>query len=99
VSSDLPVMREILGGSELARLVPPRDPAALAEAILATLRAPAAAARTARRARQRFTDHFTTEAVATQMASFYRRALGPNLAAPGAVSGPNPSPNLRAPDA
>lgn len=99
VSSDLPAIREILGGSELARLVPPRDPEALAQAILATLRAPTAAARTARRARQRFTDHFTTEAVATQMVSFYRRALGPNPAAPGAASDRNPSANVRSPDA
>ena len=76
VASDLPPVREVLGGDgERARLVPPADPAALAAAVTATLADPAGAAARAARARQRFLERFTTDRVAAEMAAFYGRAL------------------------
>jgi glycosyltransferase involved in cell wall biosynthesis len=51
VSTDCPSgPAEVLEGGRFGRLVPPRDPAALAEAILATIDAPPATAILARRA-------------------------------------------------
>lgn len=76
VTSDLPPVREVVRDETCALLVPPKQPPALAAAIIATLEdGPAATAR-ARRARQRFMDHFTVDRVADEMVAFYHRALG-----------------------
>ena len=48
VAADLPALREILRDNENARLVPPDNPRALAEALLAVTRDPALAVRLAR---------------------------------------------------
>jgi glycosyltransferase involved in cell wall biosynthesis len=48
VASDLPALREVLRDNENARLVPPDDPRALSEALLAVTRDPALAVRLAR---------------------------------------------------
>ncbi|MGZ4727913.1 MAG: glycosyltransferase family 4 protein, partial [Acidimicrobiales bacterium] len=59
-----------------ARLVPPDDPTALADAVVATLRqAPAEADRRALVASQQFEQGFTLEVVADAMVAFYDRAL------------------------
>lgn len=76
VASDLPTVREAVGDGEIARLVSPGDPHALASAIVATLADPAGSRAMARRARARFLDQFTIERVADQMVEFYERALG-----------------------
>lgn len=75
VASDLPAVREVLG-PEQARLVPPAEPDALADALAATLAAPDDARRRADAARRRFLDEFTVDAAARGMRAFYERALG-----------------------
>ncbi|HEX2027357.1 MAG TPA: glycosyltransferase [Nitriliruptorales bacterium] len=74
VASDIPPVREALGGESNARLVPHGRPDALAQAVLATLNDPRDAQQRARRARARFSKHFTIDAVADRMLEFYRRA-------------------------
>jgi glycosyltransferase involved in cell wall biosynthesis len=73
VASDLPAVREVVGDTAL--LVPPERPAALAAAVTATLADPTAAARRARRARERFLAAFTVDRAADAMADLYRQAL------------------------
>jgi glycosyltransferase involved in cell wall biosynthesis len=76
VASDLPAVREVVGGDgERALLVPPDRPAALADALLRTLADPDAAAARASAARERFLEAFTLDRVADATVSFYDRAL------------------------
>ncbi|HXF56074.1 MAG TPA: glycosyltransferase family 4 protein [Actinomycetota bacterium] len=75
VATDLPAVREAVGGSGVAVLVPPDDPAALASAVAQTLRQPETAADRAREGRRRFLDHFTVERVAARMFEFYATSL------------------------
>jgi glycosyltransferase involved in cell wall biosynthesis len=90
VASDLPAVREVVG-DDTALLVPPDRPDALAAAVTAALADPAAAARRAGRARERFLAHFTIDRVADGMAGFYRRALAASRARPApAAAGRRP---------
>jgi glycosyltransferase involved in cell wall biosynthesis len=87
VCSDLPTLHDAVTNGETASMVPPGDPKALADAIVATLSDPAAATHRAARARQRFLAGFTIDGVVDQMAAFYDRALaaaGRRPAAPNA---------------
>lgn len=74
VVSDLPQIREVVDAS-CAVLVPPDDPAKLAEAIAASLAEPELARERAETGRARFVERFTIDAVAAQMLAFYRRVL------------------------
>lgn len=76
VASDLPSVREVVGGETCARLVPPGDPVILAETIVAALADPAGNRRRAADARNRFLEHFTIDRVAEGMMGLYGRALG-----------------------
>jgi glycosyltransferase involved in cell wall biosynthesis len=80
VATDLPAIREVVADGTTAMLVPPGRPAALAAALTTTLTDPASAAR-ARRARDRFLEHFTIDRVADGMVAFYERALATRRAA------------------
>ncbi|MGH9022869.1 MAG: glycosyltransferase family 4 protein [Acidimicrobiia bacterium] len=87
VASDLPTLRDAVPGNDYARFAPCAQPAPLADAILATLAEPAAAAERAARGRQRFLQEFTVARVADQMVSFYERALVTAGAGPGRRAG------------
>jgi glycosyltransferase involved in cell wall biosynthesis len=80
VASDLPPVREALGGEAQGRLVTPDRPDALAAAIVAIFDDPSDASTRAARARSRFLSHFTVERVADQMAAFYARAIRAGVA-------------------
>lgn len=84
VATDLPAVRETVGGSGVALLVPRDDPAALASAVVQTFRQPEAAAGRAREGRRRFLGRFTVEGIAARMSAFYRRtaAQPPSLRGP-----------------
>jgi glycosyltransferase involved in cell wall biosynthesis len=75
VASDLPPVREVVASEGSATLVRPEDPGALSEAVVGVLTDRDRAAGLARRARERFLDAFTVDAVADEMDAFYRRAL------------------------
>jgi glycosyltransferase involved in cell wall biosynthesis len=80
VASDVGACREVLDGGALGLLVPPRDPAALADAILQVRAAPAAAAARADGARRKAFEAFD----AGRMAAAYAALLG--LEAAGAAA-------------
>ncbi|HEX3177581.1 MAG TPA: glycosyltransferase family 4 protein [Methylomirabilota bacterium] len=66
-------MPELVRDGETGRLVPPRDPAALAEAVLATLADPTAAQTMARAGRKRVEAHFSLRAKVDATEALYRR--------------------------
>lgn len=74
VVSDVPAVRETLGGEDFGQLVPPGDPAALA---LGLIRGLDDGASRAEAARARFLDRFTLQAVCDEMAQFHARSLTP----------------------
>ncbi len=87
VASDIPPVREVVGGERHAVLVAPTRPEALAAAIVATLDDAGGALERAARARRRFLEHFTIDRVADQMAAFYERTLArPDAGRPGRSS-------------
>ena len=63
-------------GGQIALLVPPGDPAALATALETLMRDPERAAAMGQRARDYIASHFSIEAEAAKIASVYERALG-----------------------
>lgn len=76
VASDLPAIREVVGGGDSSILVPPDDVRALERALVTSLSDGAGARDRAEAARARFLDRFTIDRVAPQMLAFYDRAMG-----------------------
>ncbi len=74
VASDLPAVREVVTAEE-ARLVPPSDAVALADALSELLDDPAEARRQSAAARAHFLSEFTIESCALGMTNFYQRAI------------------------
>lgn len=68
-------MPELVHDGETGRLVPPRNPAALADAILATLADPTAAQAMARAGRKRVEAHFSLRAKVDALEALYRRLV------------------------
>jgi glycosyltransferase involved in cell wall biosynthesis len=75
VASDIPAVREVTG--ELARLVPPDDPGALAEGLADVLRSATAPHDAPERvARRAHAAAWTWDRVAERTAAAYRQAVG-----------------------
>jgi glycosyltransferase involved in cell wall biosynthesis len=75
VATAMEGMPELVRDGDTGRLVPPRDPAALAEAILATLADPTAAQAMARAGRKRVEAHFSLRAKVDALDALYRRLV------------------------
>lgn len=75
VASDIPAVRDLIGGEKLALLTPPEDANEFARAIVDVLEHPAAADRRAHAGRRRFMEQFQVEEVAERMVEFYERTL------------------------
>jgi glycosyltransferase involved in cell wall biosynthesis len=89
VASDVPAVREVLD-SAASTLVPPDNPALLANAILGSISRNQEAATRARHARDLFLRRFTVDRVADQMVEFYERAIRSHRAASQAFGSPVP---------
>jgi mannosyltransferase len=66
----------VVTGGQIALLVPPGDPAALATALESLMRDPDRAAAMGQRARDYVASHFSIESEAAKIAGVYERALG-----------------------
>lgn len=75
VATALPAVEEVVSHRDTAVLVPVEDPIALADAIYAVLKDGDTASEMARRARDRFAEHFTIDRIADEMVAFFERAL------------------------
>ena len=75
VATDLPAVREAVGGTEGARLVPAGRADLVAAGIVETLADPQASALRAARARSRFDERYTIDRVVERMLAFYRTAI------------------------
>ena len=75
VASDLPPVREALPDSKYGYLVPPAQPARLAEALIDALSNPVESASRSERAKRRFHESFDIAGVSAAMADFYRKVL------------------------
>jgi glycosyltransferase involved in cell wall biosynthesis len=77
IASDIPPIREVIGGRPWATLVPLADTGRMASAIVAQLDRPAEErAKAAAAARAEFVRHYTADGASDCMVAFYRRALG-----------------------
>lgn len=76
VASDIPPVRELRGPAANSLLVPPNDPAALAEALAELLDDSARAAAMGESGRARYEAHFTLEEAGASMVALYRRLAG-----------------------
>lgn len=76
VASRLPAIDDIAIDGHTALLVPPADPAALADAIAAVLDDPAAARQRALAARARVLEHFDWVSISSRYAALLQRLLG-----------------------
>ena len=75
VASDVPGLRALLADGTVGRLVPPSEPKALADEILALLADPALAAELGGRARRRMAEEFDPAREAGDLAALYRRVI------------------------
>ena len=75
VCSDAGPLREIVVDGETGLLVPPRDPVALAAAILKVLESPALAAKLADRARAHADERFALERMVDETHAYYLATL------------------------
>lgn len=75
VATDVGGNSILLDGGRCGILVPPRDPHALAEAILELLTNREKAQQLARNARQRFLEHFTIDAMGKRYLEVYQQAM------------------------
>jgi glycosyltransferase involved in cell wall biosynthesis len=75
VATALEGMPELVRDGETGRLVPPRNPAALAAAIMATLADPTSAQAMARAGRKRVEAHFSLRAKVDGVEALYRRLV------------------------
>ena len=80
VAADVPGSREIARDGESALLVPPRDPAALAAAILQLADDPALRARLGAGGRRLVEREFSEERIAAATLALWRRLLDPDSA-------------------
>jgi len=75
VATDVGGARELLVSGETGFIVPPGDAQAVADAVLAVLRAPESALRTAAAARRRVETEFTVDAMVRRTMELYERCL------------------------
>ena len=75
VATDVGGVRELLVSGETGFIVPPGDAQAVADAVLAVLRAPESALRTAAAARRRVETEFTVDAMVRRTMELYERCL------------------------
>ena len=75
VATDVGGSREVVADGETGFLVPPRDPKALAQAILRLLRDPKLRTTMGRNGRKRVEERFSVEAMVTRTEALYQEAL------------------------
>ena len=86
VATDVGGVRELLVSGETGFIVPPGDAQAVADAVLAVLRAPESALRTAAAARRRVETEFTVDAMVRRTTELYERCLARTRPAGRAVA-------------
>jgi glycosyltransferase involved in cell wall biosynthesis len=92
VSTDGGALPEVVG--DAGRIVPAKDPEALANAIAELLTNPAERAELGRRGRQRIIEHFSWSRAAAALVGLYREIIGPDQAQ--VAAGPARNPPTRA---
>lgn len=92
VSTSMPGCRAVIEDGRTGRLVPPGDPARMAERILEALYRPAASAAMAARLPARVRRDFTVAGGAVRHAALYRSLLAERAAAAATATGARPAP-------